>query len=136
MKLDRLKSLPLTIALTLLIWVYADTQVRTEPEHTSQIVVEVPVVIAAPMEIINNSDVYVEPQNVNVTLTGTREALNGMDKRMVTAYLDLDWGDRGIGSMTRKTLRVTVPNGIIVAHPVEVNFKVIEKTPLTRRAGM
>ena len=134
MKLDRLKSLPLTIGLTLLIWLYAESQVRPT-QNASEMEIEVPVWVAGPPDIINDNDVIVDPRVVKVTIAGTQEALNKLDKRMVGAYLDVDWGDRDVTTMTRKALRVTAPSGLTVARPVEVNFKLSEKAPAQHRAG-
>jgi hypothetical protein len=131
--LDRLKSLPLTVALTLLIWLYAESQVPTNPEVATRVISGVEVWPAGPLtEILNDYDLIITPQWVDVTLTGSSDVLDSLPRRSVTAYLDIE--PRDVDSTVEKSrrLRIIAPSGVNVVQPRDVRFRLIEKVPPAR----
>ena len=107
---DRLKSLPLTIALTLLIWLYAESQVRTAPELVTIDVLDVPVLPVGHPDVVGSYDVIVDPKTVNIKISGVQAKLDGLDKGSIAAYLDLEAADRAMaGATTYRSLRFTAP---------------------------
>ena len=131
--LDRLKSLPLTVALTLLIWLYAESQVPINPEAATRVISGVEVWPAGPLtEILDRYELVITPQWVDVTLTGTSDVLDALPRRSVTAYLDIE--PRDVDSTVEKTrrLRIIAPSGVNVVQPRDVKFRLIEKIPATR----
>jgi len=68
--LDRLKSLPLTIILTVLIWMYAESQVNSVRSDASMTVAGVPVWVSGPPEVLAKYDVALDPATVSVKVSG------------------------------------------------------------------
>jgi hypothetical protein len=124
-----LKSLPLTIVLTVLIWLYAESQVpRPPPEATAQ-VGDVEVWVTGPPAIINNYDVIAEPLLVTVTVSGTRSEVEALQRDRVSAYLEIVRDDRSAtqAAQEERALRVIVPAGMNVPRPPLVKFYLREK---------
>lgn len=129
--LDRLKSLPLTIFLTLLIWMYAESQ--GNPGHSEVLTLEsVPVLISAPPDVLSQYEVVLETRYVRLTLTGTQNQIESIRNRPpsengVYAYLDVLPRDRPSVDLTYRTLRfVTPPDTAVMELPSRAAFRLVE----------
>lgn len=128
--LDRLKSLPLTIFLTLLIWMYAESQ--GNPGHNEILVLDrVPVLISGPPEVLSRYEVVLETTNVRVTLTGTQNQIESIRSRPpgqhgVFAYLDVTPQDLPNVNLTFRTLRFVTPADTVVEQPPKAGFRLVE----------
>jgi hypothetical protein len=132
---ERLKSLPLTVGLTLLIWLYAESQVRTAPEQEKVQIGNVPVWVAGPPDSINQFDVIVEPRFVTVEVTGPRQLLATLKTDDLAAYLIIGTEDLKATAAVplQKALRVEARSEVKVVNLPEVKFYFREKVAATRR---
>jgi hypothetical protein len=131
--LDRLKSLPLTIILTVLIWMYAESQVTMVRSDDSLTVASVPVWVSGPPEELAQYNVTVEPQTIPVTVTGMPAHIEAMrasrlEQTSIHVYLDITEEDRPTGVMVYRLVRYVPPQGITVTQPsVPVGFRLTAK---------
>ena len=130
--LERLKSLPLTFVLTILIWMYAESQVRTVPETFMREIKGVPVQIMASPEVINTYDIMVEPTSVTVLITGARDLEGELLPGHISAYLDISSDDIRVASNHDKSLRFSTPQGISVTNPPTVSFMLKRRASVTQ----
>jgi len=141
--LDRLKSLPLTIVLTILIWMYAESQV-TSPQGTARLDVKgVPVLAAGAPDVLSPVHVEVEPRTVDLIVSGPQEAIDRLHNRIVRsgvkssgifAYLDIDANDEPDGRMIRRQLRYSLPDGVMLyAAPADVTCRITPEQATTTR---
>jgi hypothetical protein len=127
--LDRLKSLPLTIFLTLLIWMYAESQ--GNPGHGEILILDrVPVLISGPAEVLSQYEVVLETPTVRVTLAGTKNQIESIRNRPpaengVFAYLDLTPRDLPNVNLTFRTLRFVTPPDTSVDQPPRAGFRLV-----------
>jgi len=130
--LDRLKSLPLTILLTLLIWIYAESQ--SNPTHNASIVLNnVPVLISGPPEVLSRYQIVLENRSVRVTLTGSQDEINLIRNRLpgqsgVYAYLDISSLDHPTVNDIFKPLRFVTPPNTTVPETLDIGFRLVEKS--------
>jgi hypothetical protein len=130
--LERLKSLPLTVLLTLLIWMYAESQ--SNPTHNQSIVLDrIPVLISGPPEVLSRYQINLENKTVRATLTGPQDQINIIRERLpgqsgVYAYLDVSSLDLPTVNDVFRTLRFVTPPNTTVAQPPQVGFRLVEKT--------
>src|SRR5260221_13673734 len=96
--LDRLKSLPLTIFLTILIWMYAESQVTSSHETKSVVVPDVPVSISGAPGVLSKYEVELSKPTVTIKVSGSGEPIEALDRRVksgdvigsgVSAYLNI-----------------------------------------------
>jgi len=129
--LERLKSLPLTIVLTILIWMYAESQVNSSHAilHLS---VDVPVRVTGSPNMLARYDVTINPQVVALSLTGPPEQIDALRREApvqgVYAYLDLSPDDRPAGISIPRQLRIDLPAGVTLDQPgIIVSFRLETK---------
>lgn len=133
--LERLKSLPLTIILTVLIWMYAESQVNSARSDASTTVAAIPVWVSGPPQVLAHYDVTVDPQTVSVNVTGTAaqiEALHkgGPEQTGIRVYLDITEEDRPTAGLVYRLVRYVPPQGITVTQSPElVGFRLTAKGP-------
>ena len=142
--LDRLKSLPLTIFLTILIWMYAESQVNSRQDTTPLTVSEVPVWVSGPPDMLAKYDVTLADKTVGLTVTGPTARVESMRRRVksagiagsgINAYLDVAPDDRPTGSTTHRRVRPVLPDELtLVGTPEEVGFKLTERSSATSAA--
>ena len=141
---DRLKSLPLTILLTILIWMYAESQVNSANEPDRVEVSDVPVYVSGPPDVLARFDVSVRPQTIKVMLTGTRDRIaplraqlqSGAAAAGIYAYLDIGADDLPMpppNPYTRRLLRIQPPAGLSVAQTPSAEFQLVYHAPTTTR---
>ena len=98
---ERLKSLPLTIVLTILIWMYAESQVNST-HSIAHLTVDVPVRVTGSPETLARYDVAINPQDASLNLTGPPEQIDALRRETpvqgVYAFLDLNSDDRPAGA--------------------------------------
>jgi hypothetical protein len=127
---DRLKTLPLTIVLTILIWMYAESQVNSKTiERLS--VEGVPVLISGPPDVLSRYEVTVDSGTVSVELSGPQDQIAAVRQRPpgqsgIYAYLDITRDDQPAGSSTYRTLRFVTPDGTAVTQSPQVGFRLRE----------
>src|SRR4051812_47612235 len=130
---DRLNSLPLTIVLTILIWMYAESQVNSTPGTARLMVENVPVLVSGAPEVVSPVQVDIVPRTITLTVTGPQELIDRLRSRItrggvkssgIFAYLDIDSGDLPSGQMVRRQLRFSFPEGIqLYEAPSEVTCR-------------
>lgn len=116
---DRLKSLPLTIFLTVLIWMYAESQVHSVTQESTE-VAGVPVLVCAAPAVINRYQVSVEPSQVAVTVSGPAPLIarirgTSANEAGVQAQLDITAEDVGGPVAGQRRLRFLLPEGLSIA---------------------
>ena len=130
---DRLKSLPLTIVLTILIWMYAESQVNSAHDEDGYTVSNVPVWVSGPPPTLARYDVMVQSQTVSVFVSGAHDRVEALraqsadQEKGIYAYLDINPDDRPSDSVSHRLLRIVTPTGLSVLQPPEVTFKLMEK---------
>ena len=142
---DRLKSLPLTIVLTILIWMYAESQVTSQGVSVQVTVKNVPVWVSGPPDILARYDITVDPTSVDVKVSGLPQKIDPLRPHLeaggtfagIYAYLDITPEDRPSpppNNFRRRALRFMAPDGLTVSDPPEAAFQMIEHAPSTQPA--
>jgi len=135
--LDRLKSLPLTIILTILIWMYAESQVNSARSDISLTMSDIPVWVSGPPSVLSQYDVMVESKSIVISVTGSPNLIEALRNRNpgqsgIFAYLDITPEDRASPNLKYRSIRVVTPVGITVLQKPElVGFRLALKTPAT-----
>ncbi len=132
---ERLKSLPLTILLTILIWMYAEAQSSHAPrlEETSWTIRDVPVLVSGPQAVLEQYKVDFEPKFISVTVTGSSSSIGLLRDRLdkggaaasgIRAYADISSQDReGSGR-----IRYVFPEGLSRSEaPDSFSYKLQER---------
>jgi hypothetical protein len=137
--LDRLKTLPLTIFLTILIWMYAEGQFSSTQQ--SDLTIDgVPIWVSGPPDILARYNVEVTPRIVTLRLSGPSNLVEETRKRINSdpatprffAFLDLTPQDRSQPPdvSVSRTLRCILPDGFsLQPFPPQASFRLLEKTP-------
>ena len=128
---DRLKSLPLTILLTMLIWMYAESQVNSTRAEAKVTLKDVPVWISGSPETLAQFaqyDVTLDPKTMEVTVVGTPDRIKALKGSEIQAYVVLTSEEKPIaGTVSSRELRVVPPEGITISQaPGHVKFRVVE----------
>jgi hypothetical protein len=132
--LERLKSLPLTIVLTLLIWMYAESQVGVRSDSILTLPA-ISVWVSGPPQVLAQYDVKVDPQTVSVSVTGTPAQIKALRRVSagqtgIHAYLDITEDDRPTAVYVYRQVRYVTPQGIAANQPPEsVGFRLVPKAP-------
>lgn len=126
---ERLKSLPLTIVLTILIWMYAESQVHSSHAEARLDVSDIPVWITWQGSNDPGYAVTVYPPTVSITISGSPEQIDALRRENpipgIHAYLDLAASDSPSGLTSTRSLRLELPPGISLASappPVQVTM--------------
>ncbi|MCL2640625.1 MAG: hypothetical protein FWD53_07265 [Phycisphaerales bacterium] len=139
--LSRLKTFPLTIVLTILIWMYAEAQfaskhatiTETEALH------DLPVWVSGPPEVVERYKIELHPPFLkSLTVSGSPAVIQSLRQRMasgtnstaskVHAYLDITADDQPSEGRVTRSLRYTLPPGLtLLKYPGEVDFRLVEK---------
>jgi hypothetical protein len=131
---DRLKSLPLTIILTVIIWMYAESQVTSARNSTGEVVSNIPVWVSGPPDVLARYDVVVDPGTISVTVAGAPGVIETLRKGntgllAIHAYLDITGEDRSSPMLEFRSLRFVLPPGLSVLQaPGGVGFRLLAKT--------
>ena len=130
---DRLKSLPLTILLTILIWMYAESQVTSARNESRLEVDNVPIWISGPPELLSNHQVVAEPKSVNIVIAGPKEQIDVMRRLPmgqdgIYAYVDIEPTDRPSPNFAYRPLRFVTPPGTSVVQVPDVGFRILDGT--------
>lgn len=148
---DKLKSLLLTVFLTILIWMYAESQVSSSRGEATLTVKGVPVTLSGPpdvlKEVLNQSNVVLDPPDVSVQVAGAPDRIDALRQRAlgggamtgIRAYVEFVPEDRGMGSgvMLSRSLRVVAPEGIFVLQaPERITVRLTAKPPAGTAQGM
>ena len=126
---DRLKSLPLTIILTVLIWMYAESQVNSFRSDASVTVAKVPVWVSGPPGVLAKYDVALDPAAVSVKVSGPPAQIDSMrnidpSKTGIHVYLDITEQDQPTAVMLSRLVRYAAPEGITISQvPERVGFR-------------
>ncbi len=131
--LDRLKTLPLTILLTILIWMYAESQSNPMTRIETVTLEDVPVLVSGPPDTLARYQVVLESTRVQVTLTGPADKINPIrehpNKSGVVAYLDVPTqdtlGNSSSSGEHSSSLRFEVPPGTTVSTGADVGFRLV-----------
>jgi hypothetical protein len=130
---ERLKSLPLTIILTVVIWMYAESQVSVRSDSILTLTA-VPVWVSGPPQVLAQFDVKVEPLTVSVNVSGTPAQIKALRKLTpgqvgIHAYLDVSEDDRPTSVYVFRQVRYAPPPGITITQtPESVGFRLVPKT--------
>jgi len=144
MMLERLKSLPLTILLTILIWMYAESQVSSARSEATLLVKDVPVALSGPpellQEVLAQCDVIFEPGSVSVQVAGAPDRIEALGQRAlgggsatgIRAYVEMTAENRpptgGAGVVLSRPLRVVPPaEFVVVQAPERVSIRLVAK---------
>jgi hypothetical protein len=132
---DRLKSLPLTILLTILIWMYAESQVNSTRAEAKLTVKDIPVWVSGPPSVLAANDITVEPKTVEVTVVGTPDLIDTLNQRATTggqstgihAFVDLTPDDKPApGVVSYRSPRIVTPAGLtLLQAPERVGFRMV-----------
>ena len=151
---DKLKSLPLTIFLTILIWMYAESQVSSSRAEAKLTVNGVPVALSGPPEVLKSVldqyDVVFEPAEVSVQVEGAPDrieilrtrAMGGGQTTGIRAYVELTPEDRTVGGgnagkgagvmLPRHPLRVVaLAEFVVLQAPESVSVRLVAKPAAT-----
>ena len=132
---ERLKTLPLTIFLTILIWMYAEAQVNSVSRVTAT-VPNIPVWVSAPPEILNKYDVQIEPASVRLIVSGEAGTIDALRKRIeagdqdlgIHAILDVNADDHPSPAYSSRSVRCPTPEGLTLQEkPPNVSFRLQER---------
>lgn len=123
--LARLKSLPLTIILTVVIWMYAESQVTLVHGDNTLTVTDVPVWVSGPPEALAQYNIAVEPQAISVSVTGTPSLIQKLRQSSaaqsgIHVYLDITDEDRPSPLVAYRAVRYVAPTGVSVLQPPEL----------------
>ena len=135
--LARLKSLPLTIILTVVIWMYAESQVTLVHGDNTLTVTDVPVWVSGPPQALAQYNIAVEPQAISVSVTGTPALIQKLRQSSsaqsgIHAYLDITDEDRPLPLVAYRAVRYVTPAGISILQPPElVGYRLTPKVPPT-----
>ncbi len=141
---ERLKSLPLTIVLTILIWMYAESQVNSTRTEDRLTLPNVPVCINGPADELAQFQVSVDPPSVSVAVSGTSDQIDVLRHQTpaegvypgVYAYVAITADDHPAGTYVSRQLHVELPLGVALAGPPPVvSFRMIAR-PRPAAAGL
>ncbi len=126
--LDRLKSLPLTIVLTVLIWMYAESQVTSQQAQLE--VPGVPVLVSFPPELLSRYEVVLETKSVTVTVLGSGVPIDALRSKIrrneetgIFAHLNIEAGDLPAPTKLQRQLQFALPEGItLLSYPAEAAY--------------
>ena len=124
---ERLKSLPLTIVLTILIWMYAESQVNSTQTVAQTTIRNIPVWVSGPPEMLARYDVKLYPATVDIVISGTPDQIVSLRDRThlppgVYAYLDIAYDDRPGSTLMYRPVRFVLPTGVNVVSASSVAF--------------
>lgn len=137
--LQRLKSLPLTIVLTILIWMYAESQVNSSHGEDHLTIPNIPVWVSGPPDKLAQYEVSVNPTSVSVKVVGTTEQIDALRHESpiqgVYAYVAITPDDYPAGIAVSRQLQLDLPPGVTPAEPVLVSFRMTAKSTASAASG-
>jgi len=146
--LSRLKTLPLTIILTILIWMYAESQRHTAElagtqnhnaghQPREQVIAEtihnLPIFVSGPPDVIAHYQIELYPNVLqSLVISGSPTTLQTLRQRSIAsqihAYLDITEDDHPTQNRISRPLRYSLPEGItLLRHPCEIEFQLTER---------
>jgi hypothetical protein len=125
--LQRLKSLPLTILLTILIWMYAEAQSSSVPhDEESEMVRGVPVSVPGDPALLARYQISVIPKMVDVTVSGSAASIKSFREKLhrslesaeISASVEIKSSDP-TGKVIAKQVQYHLPSGLSRASAVD-----------------
>ena len=136
--LSRLKTLPLTIALTILIWMYAEAQFASKRPTImeTEAIPDVPVEVSGMPDVMARYLVELHPPHLtSLIVSGSPKAIQALRQRManggdsqIHVELDITPDDQSSPNYITRPLRYTLPEGLTLQkYPSDIEFRLIER---------